>query len=463
MKLLSAIGAVLMSVSAFGQDLVEYDNAALTQNCTDLMGNQIRDVIQLDNDDFAFLTDNFKLTKVDSNFDTIWHNSQLDTTGNRLDKIKATFDGGFIGVGGGPSGQLFKLDAFGDTTWAKPVQVFNGPFGGFGIRDVIQTSDSGFAFIAIYGHMFANSIIVKTDNDGDTLWVRKNIFPGIISSDKQARTISEANNEDLIISGSIKLGPPTYSELSFLYRLDSNGDSLWAKTYADLEFNALEIDGNQDFIIAGEGKNSTNTAEPLIIKINSLGDTLWTKTVAAESINNVTLVNGGYAFVGSKEPVASFISSFLYRTDNNGDSLWSKVYPADTTDREQEMIFVLSNKDYLMVGNKFSTQSFSPYRTMDYRIHVDSLGICRSVGVEEIKYNSIALSPNPNLGYFSVKVDYENIGSTYRIYDSLGRAVDSGILSEKSQVIDLLDKPKGLYILRVTNGKAFETLRVIVK
>ena len=54
MKLLSAIGAVLMSVSAFGQDLVEYDNAALTQNCTDLMGNQIRDVIQLDNDDFAF-------------------------------------------------------------------------------------------------------------------------------------------------------------------------------------------------------------------------------------------------------------------------------------------------------------------------------------------------------------------------------------------------------------------------
>jgi hypothetical protein len=100
---------------------------------------------------------------------------------------------------------------------------------------------------------------------------------------------------------------------------------------------------------------------------------------------------------------------------------------------------------------------------MDYRIHVDSLGICRSVGVEELKYNSIALSPNPNLGYFSVKVDYENIGSTYRIYDSLGRAVDSGILSEKSQVIDLLDKPKGLYILRVTNGKAFETLRVIVK
>ena len=139
MKLLYAIVAVLMSVSAFSQDLVEYENETLTQNCTNLMGNQIRDVIKLDNDDFVFLTDNFKLTKVDSNFDTIWHNSQLDTTGNGLNKIQATFDGGFIGVGGGPSGQLFKLDAFGDTTWAKPVQVFNGPFGTFGIRDVIQT------------------------------------------------------------------------------------------------------------------------------------------------------------------------------------------------------------------------------------------------------------------------------------------------------------------------------------
>jgi hypothetical protein len=97
MKLLSAIGAVLMSVSAFGQDLVEYDNAALTQNCTDLMGNQIRDVIQLDNDDFTFLTDNFKLTKVDSNFDTIWHNSQLDTTGNRLIKLKQLSMVGLLG------------------------------------------------------------------------------------------------------------------------------------------------------------------------------------------------------------------------------------------------------------------------------------------------------------------------------------------------------------------------------
>ena len=82
MKLLYAIVAVLMSVSAFSQDLVEYENETLTHNFTNLMGNQIRDVIKLDNDDFVFLTDNFKLTKVDSNFDTIWHNSQLDTTGN---------------------------------------------------------------------------------------------------------------------------------------------------------------------------------------------------------------------------------------------------------------------------------------------------------------------------------------------------------------------------------------------
>ena len=95
-----------------------------------------------------------------------------------------------------------------------------------------------------------------------------------------------------------------------MYRLDPNGDSPWAKTYADLEFDALEIDGNHDFIIAGEGKNSSNTAEPLIIQINSLVDTLWTKTVAAESLNDVTLVDGCYAFLGSNEPVASFISAF---------------------------------------------------------------------------------------------------------------------------------------------------------
>ncbi len=132
----------------------------------------MKDIVKLDNDDFVFLTDNFKITKVDSDFDTIWHRDHLDTTGNRLNKLQPTFDGGFIGAGSGPDGNLYKLNALGDTVWAKTVQIFWGPFGGFSIRDLIQTKDSGYAFVAIFGHQFANSMIVKTNKFGYTLWTK---------------------------------------------------------------------------------------------------------------------------------------------------------------------------------------------------------------------------------------------------------------------------------------------------
>ena len=343
--------------------------------------------MKLDNDDFVFLTDNFKITKVDSDFDTIWHQDHLDTTGNRLNKLQPTFDGGFIAAGSGPDGNLYKLNSLGDTAWAKTVQIFWGPFGGFSIRDLIQTKDSGYAFVAIFGHQFANSMLVKTNKFGDTLWTKIDFLPAYNSLDKQAKSIKENSNGDLVVSGFVTLSPPSNGEFSFLYTFNANGDSLWAKTYDDYNFNGFEIDGNQDFIIAGQAKNASNAMEPVILKTNSLGDTLWTRRVPSKRLNCVALVNGGYAFAGAKEQLSNFTSSYLLKTDVNGDSLWSKVYQADSTDRELELIYTLGNDDYLLLGSKAPFQS--NFLRMDYRIQVDSLGNCGSVGFEELDNQSI--------------------------------------------------------------------------
>ena len=59
-----------------------------SQACIKPFDNQIKDVTTTNSGDFVFISDDFKITKVDSNFDTIWHNNYLDTTNNLLFKIR---------------------------------------------------------------------------------------------------------------------------------------------------------------------------------------------------------------------------------------------------------------------------------------------------------------------------------------------------------------------------------------
>ena len=170
---------------------------------------------------------------------------------------------------------------------------------------------------------------------------------------------------------------PTNSSYSYLYKLTSNGDSIWAKTFNDFEFNAVAIDSNENIIIAGKEKNNSNTNESIIMKANSLGDTLWIKAMQAKSINCVQLADGGYVFGGSKESSTFFNSSYLFKTNIKiifMITLWTRVYPEDTANRELKMIFNLSDNDYLLLG-ELSSNFPSSNNHIDYKIQVDSLGI----------------------------------------------------------------------------------------
>ena len=46
MKLLTTIAAVLISISAFSQDLIEYDNGTFTQNGEELSMEQVKDLVK---------------------------------------------------------------------------------------------------------------------------------------------------------------------------------------------------------------------------------------------------------------------------------------------------------------------------------------------------------------------------------------------------------------------------------
>ena len=86
-----------------------------------------------------------------------------------------------------------------------------------------------------------------------------------------------------------------------------------------------------------------------------------------------------------------------------------------------------------------------------------------SASLDDNSLNSIILSPNPNSGLFTIKVEQEHIGSSYQILDNLGRLIDKGIIRYLSQDFDLSNKPKGVYRIQVLNEKSVKTLNVVIK
>ena len=86
------------------------------------------------------------------------------------------------------------------------------------------------------------------------------------------------------------------------------------------------------------------------------------------------------------------------------------------------------------------------------------------VGIEETNIlNLTSLNPNPNNGHFRIQVAQEQVGSTYRIVDFLGRIIETGTITKPSQDFDLSNNPKGLYRVQVSNEKASKTLNVIIQ
>ena len=86
-----------------------------------------------------------------------------------------------------------------------------------------------------------------------------------------------------------------------------------------------------------------------------------------------------------------------------------------------------------------------------------------TISIKEDGIGSIAISPNPNTGYFSITVDQQQVGSVYRIIDNLGRLIDKGVITEQNQAFDLSDKPKGVYRIQVSNENMAKTLSVVIQ
>jgi hypothetical protein len=223
---------------------------------------------------------------------------------------------------------LVRTDSGGDTLWSK---IYGGPGidEGFSIR---KTSDDGF----IIAGAFSNNIgiydawLIRTDADGNELWSKTYTHETQFNQD-WASYAEETSDGGFIFTGSTST-QTTFSRDVWLVRTDADGDTLWTKTFGGTgteHANSVRQTEDGGFIVAGETREIGVNPDLWLIRTDEHGDTLWTKRYNSNSSFNdvdrgreiILMHDGGFSVLAQ-----AGVSAWLLRTDMNGDTLWTRQY-----------------------------------------------------------------------------------------------------------------------------------------
>ena len=208
--------------------------------------------------------------------------------------------------------------------------TFEKTYGGGGFEEgseVRQTFDGGYIMVGqtqSYGAGTDDVYLIKTDENGDTLWTKTY---GGTSYDK-GYSVEQTTDSGYIITGMTN-NFVTSGEGVYLIKTDQNGALLWSKVYGgELGGTGHSVKQTTDggYIIGGIKVNSGGIHDALLIKTDASGDTLWTRTYGGTGDDYATSVvqtpDGGYLLAGS----GSTTGVCLFKTNSIGDSLWTKTF-----------------------------------------------------------------------------------------------------------------------------------------
>jgi len=203
------------------------------------------------------------------------------------------------------------------------------------------------------------------------------------------------------------------NDVSYIIKLDDNGDSLWVRSI-DLPINCIEQTMDDGFVLAGEN---------VAVRLDASGDTLWSKEFTG--IDNFYCVqesmDGGIA-------LADNIEWKLVKLDANGDTLWAKSYNISGSSSSVSSLLATSDSGYILVGRNSNSwgQSNPSSWPNSIILKVDSLGNVEWCN----KYGR-----NIYGGVFLTSIDeIPNVG-----YAIAGKAINSGYDFQMSFAIKLND------------------------
>ena len=455
------------------------------------------------------------LVRTDFNGDLIWANTYGGTGNEDGNSVCQSSDGGFVITGysysiGADSSDIFllKVNTTGDTLWSKT-------YGGIGNEIglcVQNTFDGGYVISGItssFGAGMEDVYIIKTDSFGDTLWTKA--YGG--ADLDYGYYVEQTIDSGYIISGSSNSFGVGNGDV-YLIRTDLNGDTLWTKSYGGINYDAafcVHQTTDYGFIISGTTQ-SYGSGDPQVhlMKADINGNVIWTKTFGGGFVDNgrsgQQTSDGGYIVLGTSASFGGGYSSYLIKTDFNGDTLWTKLI-GGTWNEEGYSVQQTTDGGYIIGGltNSFGTNDynfylvktdangnsncytdFAPTQIFPFTTQVSntttivsnsntivtpqsfsiypldtSNTICSSVGITSPISNQkiiIKIGPNP----FSNELKINTYGKGEIVmYDLNGKVILQQNTLEGETKINTKILSSGFYLLHYTDGKTSENLKVM--
>jgi Secretion system C-terminal sorting domain len=275
---------------------------------------------------------NLLVAKINNNGELIF-TKEIEQSNEYLDlrtfPVHITSDGGLILTTGIANNsitniQISKLDSDGNTIWQKSYLDSLNLYG----SEVIETQDGDFLAIGTKTNNIVE--VIKTDQDGNLLWFKNIEFNPLIFL-FTGPTISILSDGNYLAGNGAKLE-----------KMSVYGDSLWrvdlgfkvtsVKTSSDgkiiaagyRKYSKLDLDGNIEWV---RDVNSTincihitndegyvYTTKNQVVKTDSLGAVLWEKDIISLGNYIMQTSDGGYVITGNY-----FDNMRVLKTDQGGD------------------------------------------------------------------------------------------------------------------------------------------------
>lgn len=310
------------------------------------------------------------LIKYNLSGDTVWTRKYQGSATVALisDSLGNVYVTGYVGPTFGPYDIItIKYNPQGVQQWIKTYD--NG--GNEESRDIAMDNAGNIYVNGIAGN---ESLVIKYNSEGDTIWTRKYTEPGFRFP---SLTITLDKYQNVYIGGgkiNISLGTQNYYTLKY----DSAGVFKWAASYSLGGVSALskvKVDQNLNVYVTGR----SNISKMLTIKYDSAGAEQWQRIYdgpgsGGELASDMVIDNlGNIIITGASSGTGT--GSFDYLTikyNSKGDSLWVKRYNGTGNGNDEAYSLELDDSNNVYITGR----SIGNFTGWDYvTIKYNSLGI----------------------------------------------------------------------------------------
>lgn len=245
---------------------------------------------------------------------------------------------------------LLRIDSIGSIIWSKGIaestSIENYPFHLTATDDgnFIITSSTGFSTGMTYDYGTAS--LIKIDENGHVIWSTAFIDATFYSQLWLKKTISVNNayfSVGEIYTNSNFTSNTDTTHFGVITKVDANGNLIWAKQYGQhsTKINDFVLTSDSGFLLTGreETFNAIGSDQRLIyFKVDSAGIPAWAfqwDVPFGGQLYSVANDSNGFLIAGTVNPFGFDGVGLIFKTDYQGNILWSNRYGSPIASDEQ--------------------------------------------------------------------------------------------------------------------------------